>query len=330
MNLAFNLAFYGSLLAFIVAMAAFTVSSRIFRILQEVFLACVFLEVTIYISLRWYAAARPPFSDLFESLICFSWALLLAYAVIRKSTGLWQLAVVAALTTMGILGYAWLSGGGAIQPLLPALQNNLWLTTHVILCFIGYAGFTLSVALAALCLAGLPDAPQSTARWHHRGALFFIVSLVLASATVVWFRLPPSDAFVSRLSFAAVPAAFLTLAVGLVFARLRLKAFATGRRSELDQACYGAVAFGFPFLGAGIASGSVWANVAWGSYWSWDPKETSSLVTWLVFAAYLHARGWSGERAPWVYWLPLVGFACLLFTYFGVNYLESLHSYGAN
>jgi cytochrome c-type biogenesis protein CcsB len=90
----------------------------------------------------------------------------------------------------------------------------------------------------------------------------------------------------------------------------------------IDQA----VTLGFVLLTLGIMTGSVWAHYAWGSYWSWDPKETWSLITWLVYAVMLHARsvGWRGRRMAW---LALAGFACVLFTYLGVNYLDSLHSY---
>jgi cytochrome c-type biogenesis protein CcsB len=84
---------------------------------------------------------------------------------------------------------------------------------------------------------------------------------------------------------------------------------------------------GFIFLSLGIITGSVWANFAWGSYWSWDPKETWSLITWLIYAALLHARlvrGWRGKR---IAVMAIVGFVSVLFTYLGVNYLDSLHSY---
>lgn len=96
----------------------------------------------------------------------------------------------------------------------------------------------------------------------------------------------------------------------------------------LDHLNYRAVATGFPFLSVGIITGAIWADVAWGTYWSWDPKETWSLITWLVYAAFLHARlsrGWSGKRTAV---LSITGFAVTLFTYFGVNFLLSgLHSY---
>lgn len=97
----------------------------------------------------------------------------------------------------------------------------------------------------------------------------------------------------------------------------------------LDTISYKMIAFGFLFLTLGIISGAVWANSAWGTYWSWDPKETWSLITWFIYAIYLHTRlkkGWKGRGAAW---LSVAGFLAMLFTYFGVNYLLSgLHSYG--
>jgi ABC-type transport system involved in cytochrome c biogenesis permease subunit len=95
----------------------------------------------------------------------------------------------------------------------------------------------------------------------------------------------------------------------------------------LDEISYRAVVIGFPFMTLVIVLGAVWANVAWGSYWSWDPKETASLVTWLIYGAYLHARvvrGWRGNRAAW---LLVVGFGATLFTYFGNLFFGGLHSY---
>ncbi|MCJ7501236.1 c-type cytochrome biogenesis protein CcsB [bacterium] len=97
----------------------------------------------------------------------------------------------------------------------------------------------------------------------------------------------------------------------------------------LDEVNYKSIAVGFPLLTLGIITGAAWANYAWGTYWSWDPKETWSLITWFIYAAYLHARltrGWQGRRAAL---LSIVGFLAVVFTYFGVNFLLSgLHSYG--
>jgi cytochrome c-type biogenesis protein CcsB len=98
----------------------------------------------------------------------------------------------------------------------------------------------------------------------------------------------------------------------------------------LDELNYRAIMIGFPFLTLGIVTGAAWAQYAWGTYWSWDPKETWSLIVWLIYAAFLHARltrGWSGCRTAW---LSVFGFAATLFCYLGVNlFLSGLHSYGS-
>jgi len=97
----------------------------------------------------------------------------------------------------------------------------------------------------------------------------------------------------------------------------------------LDELNHQLVMFGFLFLSVGIITGAVWANSAWGRYWGWDPKETWSLITWFVYATLLHARvmrGWRGKRTAI---LSIGGFAAVMFTYFGVNLLPGLHSYGS-
>jgi cytochrome c-type biogenesis protein CcsB len=98
--------------------------------------------------------------------------------------------------------------------------------------------------------------------------------------------------------------------------------------SLLDEINYKSIVIGFPMLTLGVVTGAAWANYAWGTYWGWDPKETWSLITWFIYAAFLHARftrDWRGRKAAL---LSIIGFTAVLFTYFGVNYLISgLHSY---
>ena len=129
-------------------------------------------------------------------------------------------------------------------------------------------------------------------------------------------------------------------AFGLAFGVSILYLFRSGRTSGksvsrlpdtfiLDELTHQLIMFGFLFLTVGIITGSVWANSAWGRYWGWDPKETWSFITWLIYAAMLHfrmMRGWRGKR---IAVLSIIGFAAVLFTYFGVNLLPGLHSYGA-
>src|SRR3989339_1140877 len=96
----------------------------------------------------------------------------------------------------------------------------------------------------------------------------------------------------------------------------------------LDELSHQMIMFGFLFLSAGIITGAVWANSAWGRYWGWDPKETWSLITWFVYATLLHARFMREWRGMRIALFTVFGFAAVLFTYFGVNYLPGLHSYG--
>ena len=96
----------------------------------------------------------------------------------------------------------------------------------------------------------------------------------------------------------------------------------------LEEIAHKSVLIGFPMLALGIALGAWWANDAWGRYWGWDPKETSALVTWLIYAGYLHARGLRGWRGKRSAWLLVLGYAGVLFTYFAVNlWVSGLHSY---
>jgi len=99
----------------------------------------------------------------------------------------------------------------------------------------------------------------------------------------------------------------------------------------IDDLIHKTIIFGFMWLSAGIITGAIWANEAWGTYWSWDPKETWSIITWFIYASTLHARftrGWNGTR---IAWMAILGFLSVFFTYFGVNFLLSgLHSYGSS
>lgn len=107
----------------------------------------------------------------------------------------------------------------------------------------------------------------------------------------------------------------------------RLKIRAMPRKELLDEIGYKAAVFTFPMLTIMNVLGAIWADIAWGRYWSWDPKETASLVVWLIYGAYLHARvvrGWRGTKSAW---LLVLGFASVLFVYFGNHFFGGLHSY---
>ena len=130
------------------------------------------------------------------------------------------------------------------------------------------------------------------------------------------------------LGYAAFALAFGAATLYLGQGRSRKPSAKLPSLADLDRFIYQSVVLGFILLTLGILTGAVWAESAWGRYWSWDPKETWSLITWLIYAALLHARlvkGWQGRR---IAWLAVLGFAAVLFTYFGVSFLlPGLHSY---
>jgi len=229
----------------------------------------------VSIALRWIESYKlgighAPFSNLYESLIFFSFTIILLYLIVEWRTKNRTLGTF--ITPLASLAMAYASFSpnisSRIQPLVPALKSN-WLITHVITCFFGYAAFGLSFGLSLMYLLKRLD------RNGNPG---------------IFLRVIPDKAI-------------------------------------LDELNYQMVVIGFLMLTLGIITGSVWAHSAWGSYWSWDPKETWSLITWLIYAAVLHSRlvrGWRGKK---IAILCMVGFSCVLFTYFGVNYLAGLHSY---
>ncbi|MFZ0734329.1 MAG: c-type cytochrome biogenesis protein CcsB [Candidatus Sulfotelmatobacter sp.] len=170
------------------------------------------------------------------------------------------------------------------------------------------------------------------------------VSILLQSLALIFFILRARDGHYPSLDadglYATTLAAspfILSALVGGIFANL-LYLLLLWRRSDLerllpdaealDRITYKTICIAFPLLTLMIAAGAYWANRAWGSYWNWDPKETWAAITWLVYAGYLHmriTRGWRGRRAAY---FAILGFAVVMFTFFGVTYLlPGLHAY---
>ena len=172
-------------------------------------------------------------------------------------------------------------------------------------------------------------------RLDKTGAVFFgisilVVILLAASALAAEAPRPLVPALKSNWLAVHVTFSFISYAAyAIAFVAAFVYILQNGKAGEgLEELAYKCILFGQPFLTLGIATGAVWANRAWGTYWSWDPKETWALITWLTYGVYLHLRinqGWKGRKSAW---LAIAGFCIVLFTYFGVNYLLSgLHSY---
>ncbi len=225
------------------------------------------------LGIRWIESYRlgighAPMSNLYESMVFFSWSIILIHLLFELRHRTLIMGAVAAPFGFGAMAYASLAPNvtAHIQPLVPALQSD-WLLAHVVTCFLGYAAFALSCGVSILYIF--------QERRTHPGGTSYLSSL-----------------------------------------------------SVLDDLIYKSIAVGFPLLTVGIITGAAWAHNAWGAYWSWDPKETWSLITWLIYAAFLHARltrGWQGQKAAL---LSIFGFMAVIFTYLGVNLiLSGLHSY---
>lgn len=166
------------------------------------------------------------------------------------------------------------------------------------------------------------------------GASFFALTLlaVASSPIIPKEALPPIPALQSGWLVLHVSCAFIGEAffvASFVSALMFLFSKDAARRLDLDRITYLAVAVGYPIFTAGaLVFGAIWAEKAWGRWWSWDPKETWALVTWFVYTIYLHARLVLRRRDSWPSILAVIGFLCTVFTFFGVNYLlPGLHSY---
>jgi cytochrome c-type biogenesis protein CcsB len=287
-----------------------------------------------------------PLRNLYESLIFFVWSLILIHLIIEfmyknRSLG----AFVTPIAALALLFIDVTGTTKEIQPLIPALQSN-WLLFHVFLAFIGYAAFGVSFAAATAYLVMVTESKSEKTYifWSIITGIFLIVLICmgidfLSLSAVERSHLIESHFLKSTLRSSSggvvitswvVSAAFIFLiwqfGLGLkkVFTALNLT------KEMLDDIAYKSIAVGFPlFTLGGLLMGAIWANSAWGKYWTWDPKETWSLITWFVYALYLHARfvgGWRGKR---VAILSIVGFIAVIFTYLGVNLvLSGLHSYG--
>jgi cytochrome c-type biogenesis protein CcsB len=332
-----------SIVTFIYGVAGFLyISAWIFRkqILGKIatWVALVgLIGNTAGILMRWVESyqlgiGHAPFSNLYESLVFFAWVIVLIYLIIERKI---ENRIIGAFTTpiaCLVMAYASLKPGisSTIQPLIPALKSN-WLIAHVIACFIGYAAFALAFGINAMYLMkkGRDDEPIMWVK---------IVKIIVEILILYIFALLFSRVlFVQTWGLAALIAfpiwlVFYAFILLVRFMPADFKARLLDRFPEprvLDELGYQLVLLGFLFLSVGIITGAVWANSAWGRYWGWDPKETWSLITWFIYATLLHARmmrGWHGRR---IALLSMLGFAAVLFTYFGVNLLPGLHSYGA-
>ena len=279
-------------------------------------LACVLQFVEL--GTRWNMTGVWPLTNLYGSLSLFSGLGVLIYIIFASKYDLW-------LIGAGVLGVCAIAFGYATtwnegyMPAVPALQSY-WIKIHVPIVVSSYASFMVAAVISALYLFKA----NSEKRFSSTRA-----SVISANAV---------GAGTVSMSVAAAPISLETNSArtetpGIATAATAGDPFAlwlAGLPSlaRLDMLTYRVIAVGLPLLTVGIITGAMWANEAWGAYWSWDPKETAALLSWIIYAAFMHLHtrsAWRGERGAWV---SIVGFVSIMFCYLGVNiWISGLHSY---
>ncbi|MGP1375890.1 MAG: c-type cytochrome biogenesis protein CcsB [Almyronema sp.] len=288
------------------------------------------LCIAALLTARWIEAGYFPLSNLYESLFFLAWGITAMHLVAESMSGSRLVGAITAPVAMGITAFAAITLPGHMQisePLVPALKSN-WLMMHVSVMLLSYAALLVGSLLAVAFLivtrgqaVNLKGSSVGTGgfrqgQYQLKRAGETIDEKVSASQAVALEAAGGGTAVLDKPQLETDTLPLLSPQ------RLTLA-------DTLDNISYRVIGLGFPLLTIGIIAGAVWANEAWGSYWSWDPKETWALITWLVFAAYLHARitkGWQGRR-PAI--LAASGFVVVWICYLGVNILgKGLHSYG--
>ena len=364
---------------------------------------------TIALLLRWRESyqmdiGRVPLSNLYESLVFFTWSMVLIYVIVEykyKTRAFGAFVMPVAFLALAFINVSGVSS--EITPLVPALKSN-WLFYHVMISFLGYAAFGVAFAISMIYLLMDTEERGPTVNLAYAlGAIVVLASLGYYMASLgermktafwmgigvlvlIWFIYLVTTGAKNRPQVFLFWSLCVTLAIGLLtamgidfFYLITLKHLAAGEsfkkhmfestflsssvsialvswaavmglfgvvwsqgmrlknllkqympvQDQLDDVTYRMIAIGWPLLTGGIITGAVWANSAWGTYWGWDPKETWSLITWFIYAIYLHARyvrGWKGTQMAVI---SAVGFLAVIFTYLGVNLvLSGLHSYG--
>ncbi len=314
------------------------------RSLGNAGMAIANLCIAALLGARWIDAGYFPLSNLYESLFFLAWGITTMHLIVdrigRKSANDNAKRLIGAFTSpfaMGITAFAAIalpSGMQISEPLVPALKSN-WLMMHVSVMLLSYAALMTGSILAIAFLIvtrGQDVVLQGSSFGTNMRSLADTNPNNSSSETFAAFAV---EGMGNVLSLPNLKANLQSTSTATLVAETQIKTLKplSLRRltlgETLDNLSYRAIGLGFPLLTIGIIAGGVWANEAWGSYWSWDPKETWSLITWLVFAAYLHTRitkGWQG-RKPAI--LASVGLVVVWTCYLGVNLLgKGLHSYG--
>ena len=249
--------------------------------------------ITFQLLFRWLISGHFPISNLYESLYFLTWGISIGQLLIEReyqSPLIPSIAVPTQLLTVAFACFVLPDDLKLSSNLVPALRSS-WLVMHVSVVMLSYAALIIGSLLSASVLFINKNKP---------------LQIRSSSTGIGGFKISnnyPLNDLVDRMEFT--------------------------HSEELDTLSYRSILIGFVLLTLGLITGAVWANDAWGTWWSWDPKETWAFISWLFYAAYLHMRiskGWQGRRPAL---MATTGFLVVLVCYLGVNFLGiGLHSYG--
>ncbi|MGB5961920.1 MAG: c-type cytochrome biogenesis protein CcsB [Coleofasciculaceae cyanobacterium] len=288
------------------------------------------LCIATLLGARWLEAGYFPLSNLYESLFFLTWGITAVHLLAENMSRSRLVGVATAPVALAITAFAALTLPSEMQhsePLVPALKSN-WLMMHVSVMMLSYSALMVG-ALLAIAFLVVTRGQKIELRGSSVGTGGFRRKDDQTSPPAYQLQRNNSSSAATLAQNNGANIAVLDLVTTEPSMTATLSPQRLNLADTLDNISYRIIGLGFPLLTIGIIAGAVWANEAWGSYWSWDPKETWALITWLVFAAYLHARitkGWQGRR-PAI--LAATGFVVVWICYLGVNLLgKGLHSYG--
>ena len=251
------------------------------------------LFIALQLTSRWIISSHFPISNLYESLCFLSWGLILAQLLLERE---YQTPIISTLSipiillTLGFACFVLPEDLRSSSNLVPALRSS-WLVMHVSVVMLSYASLIIGSCLSASVLL-IDNKEALQIRSNSLGIGGYKIS-----------NLSLKNEVINPYQFSHI--------------------------EKIDTLSYRSILVGFVLLTLGLVSGAVWANEAWGTWWSWDPKETWAFISWLFYAAYLHMRiskGWQGRKPAL---LATSGFFIVLICYLGVNFWGvGLHSYG--
>lgn len=294
-----------------------------------------FVAQTASIVVRWIDAGRPPLTNVYETLVFLSWCTVLLFLVVDRRFHIGATAVILLpaaffMVAVGALLYE------APLPLQEELRSG-WLAVHAGITILGYAGFTLAFATGLLYVVqeDLMKKKYGQVRMLTHGLVALLgtgmgtyVGYLVADPTLFEdatghrvYAYVASDLII--IAIGAGAGLLVSLLFGWFVARGVSRPAFAGRLpslSLLDSLGFGGVIFGVVLLALGIMSGAIWARVAWGEWWSWDPKETWALLAWVFYAGYLFMREFANWRGRHAAMLAIAGMFLILFAFLGINF----------